>query len=387
LRLEHKRVWGRLEMLRKVGFTIVVLVAIIAGLGFLKFEQIQAAVKAHAFTPPPTAVTTIIAKQQPWATSIKAVGSAVAVQGVTVSADLPGIVDKITFDSGRPVHAGDVLVELDTRQERAQLAAAEAESKLANLNFERTRALVEQGAVPRADFDKTAAEKGSTEAKVAEIKATIQRKTIHAPFTGVLGIRQVNLGQYLAAGNAIVPLQSLDPIYVNFGVPQDEASKVKVGQMVDVNVSDLPGHAFQGKVTAIDSVIDEATRNVRVQATLSNPKGQLRPGMFVDATLKSGASQSLISLPASAISYAPFGDSVYVVTELKDPSGKMYKGVQQQFVKVDHSRGDQVAIASGLKPGDEVVTSGTFRLRNGAPINVQNNVQPSNNPAPKPEDN
>jgi membrane fusion protein (multidrug efflux system) len=157
--------------------------------------------------------------------------------------------------------------------------------------------------------------------------------------------------------------------------------------MVDVNVSDLPGHAFQGKVTAIDSVIDEATRNVRVQATLSNPKGQLRPGMFVDATLQSGASQSLISLPASAISYAPFGDSVYVVTDLKDPSGKMYKGVQQQFVKVDHSRGDQVAIASGLKPGDEVVTSGTFRLRNGAPINVQNNVQPSNNPAPKPEDN
>jgi membrane fusion protein, multidrug efflux system len=374
-------------MLRKVALTSLVLLVLVAGLGFLKFEQIQAAVKAHAFTPPPTAVTTIEAKPEQWASSLKSVGTAVAVQGVTVSADLPGIVDRITFDSGRPVHAGDVLVELDTRQERAQLSAAEAERDLAILNYNRTKALVEQGAVPRADFDRTAAEKSSTEAKVAEIKATIQRKTIHAPFTGVLGIRQVNLGQYLAAGNAIVPLQSLDPIYVNFGVPQDAQSKVKVGQKVEVSVSDVPGHLFVGKVTAIDSVIDEATRNVRVQATLSNSQGKLRPGMFVDATLNSGGAQYLISLPASAISYAPFGDSVFVVTDLKDPNGKPYKGVQQQFVKVDHTRGDQVAIASGLKPGDQVVTSGTFRLRNGAPISVQNNVQPSNNPAPKPEDN
>jgi membrane fusion protein (multidrug efflux system) len=304
-----------------------------------------------------------------------------------VSADLPGIVARISFDSGRQVHVGDVLVELDTRQERAQLAAAEADRNLAVLNYNRTKALVEQGAVPRADFDKTSAEKSSTEAKVAEIRATIERKTIHAPFTGALGIRQVNLGQYLAAGNPIVQLQSLDPIYVNFGVPQGEALRVKIGQQVEVSASDNPGLSFKGKVTAIDSVIDESTRNIRVQATLANPNGKLRPGMFVDAALNSGGSQSFISLPASAISYAPFGDSVYVATDLKDPNGKTYRGVRQQFVKVDRSRGDQVAIASGLNPGDEVVTSGTFRLRNGAAISVQNNVQPSNNPAPKPEDN
>jgi membrane fusion protein, multidrug efflux system len=344
-------------------------------------------VKEHAFTPPPTAVTTIIAKPEDWASTRKAVGTAVAVQGVTVSADLPGIVARISFESGRQVHAGDVLLELDTRQERAQLAAAEADRNLANLTYERTKALVEQGAVPRADFDKAAAEKSSTEAKVAEIKATIERKTIHAPFTGVLGLRQVNLGQYLAAGNPIVPLQSLDPIYVNFGIPQDDAMRVKVGQQVEVSASDIGGLSFKGKVTAIDSVIDESTRNVRVQATLSNPNGKLRPGMFVDASLTSGGSQSLISLPASAINYAPFGDSVYVATDLKDPSGKMYRGVRQQFVKIERKRGDQVAIASGLNPGEEVVTSGTFRLRNGAPISVQNSVQPSNNPAPKPEDN
>ena len=374
-------------MIKKVGFTLVVLLLFITGLGFAKYQQIQAAVKEHAFTPPPTAVTTLVVKDEDWASTRKAVGTAVAVQGVTVSADLPGIVAKISFDSGRQVHAGDVLVELDTRQERAQLAAAEADRDLAILTYQRTKALVEQGAVPRADFDKAAAERSSTEAKVAEIRATIERKTIHAPFTGVLGLRQVNLGQYLAAGNPIVALQSLDPIYVNFGVPQDDALNVKVGQQVEVKASDIPSGAFKGKVTAIDSVLDEATRNVRVQATLANPSGKLRPGMFVDATLNSGGSKSLISLPASAISYAPFGDSVFIATDLKDPSGKVYKGVRQQFVKVDRTRGDQVAIASGLNPGDEVVTSGTFRLRNGAPISIQNNVQPSNSPAPKPEDN
>ncbi len=374
-------------MIKKVALTIVVLLVVIAGLGFLKFEQIQAAVKAHAFTPPPTAVTTIIAKTETWPSTTKAVGSAVAVQGVTVSADLPGIVDRILFESGRQVHAGDVLVELDTRQERAQLAAAEADRDLATITYNRTKALVEQGAFARADLDKALAQKNSTEAKVVEIRATIARKTIRAPFSGVLGIRQVNLGQYLAAGAPIVPLQSLDPIYVNFGVPQESALRVKMGQQVQISATDIPGLSFRGKVTAVDSVIDESTRNIRVQATVPNPNGKLRPGMFVDANLSSGATQSLISLPASAISYAPFGDSVFVVSDMKDPSGKVYRGVRQQFVKIERTRGDQVAIASGLNPGEEVVTSGTFRLRNGAAISVQNNVQPSNDPAPKPEDN
>jgi membrane fusion protein (multidrug efflux system) len=328
-----------------------------------------------------------MAKQEAWPNSIKAVGTAVAVQGVTVSADLPGIVDKILFDSGRQVKAGEVLVELDTRQERAQLAAAEADRDLALITYNRAKALADQGAVPRADYDKAAAEKSSTEAKVGEIRATIARKTIRAPFSGELGIRQVNLGQYLSAGNAVVPLQTLDPIYVNFGVPQDSAHSVRLGQTVHVTASDIPGLTLEGRVTAIDSVVDEATRNVRVQATLSNPKAKLRPGMFVDAELRTGQNQSVISLPATAISYAPYGDSVFIVTDMKDQSGKSFKGVRQQFVKVDRSRGDQVAILSGINPGDEVVSSGTFKLRNGAPVSVHNDVQPSNSPAPKPEDN
>jgi membrane fusion protein (multidrug efflux system) len=373
-------------MIKRILLTLLVAVVGVGALGFAKYEQIQSAVKAHSFTPPPTAVTTIVAKQEQWPSSLKAVGTTVAVQGVIVSADLPGIVQKISFDSGREVRVGEVLVELDTRQEKAQLAAAESDRDLAVLNYDRIKSMVDQGAVTRADFDRAAAEKSSTEAKVGEIRATIARKTIRAPFTGVLGLRQVNLGQYLSAGNAVVPLQSLDPIYVNFGVPQEVAFQVKVGQRVQVTASDAAGLTVEARVTAIDSVVDESTRNIRVQATLSNPKGKLRPGMFVDAELHTGNAQSAISLPASAISYAPYGNSVFIVSEMKDPAGKTYRGVRQQFVKIERSRGDQVAIISGINPGDEVVTSGTFKLRNGAAVNVENKVQPQNNSAPKPED-
>lgn len=374
-------------MLKRILFTLGIAIVVIAGLGFAKFEQVQAAIKAHTFTPPPTAVTTIVAKKEEWPSTIKAVGSAVAVQGVTVSADLPGIVESISFESGRQVKAGEVLVKLDTRQEQAQLAAAEADRDLAVVNYNRTKALVEAGAIPRADYDKAVADKSSTEAKVGEMKATIARKTIHAPFSGELGIREVNLGQYLSAGNAVVPLQSLDPIYVNFGIPQDAAHSVHIGQKVQVSANDIPGLTLEGRVTAIDSVVDPNTRNVQVQATFSNPRAKLRPGMFVNAELRTGASQSVISLPSSAISYAPYGNSVFVVADMKAADGKTYRGVQQQFVKVDRARGDQVAVLSGVNSGEEVVTSGTFRLRSGAPVTVHNEVQPSNNPAPKPEDN
>jgi membrane fusion protein, multidrug efflux system len=284
------------------------------------------------------------------------------------------------------VHAGDVLVELDTRQERAQLAALEAQRDLARTNYNRMQQLVKEGVISRADYDTATAQQRQTEANVGEIRATIERKTIRAPFSGIAGIRKVNLGQYLAAGNPIVQLQSLNPIYVDFGVPQEAGTRVRVGNNLQVTSEDLAGHVFQGGVTAIDSVVEEATRNVQVQATLSNPEGKLKPGMFVQVELKFGTSRSLITVPASAISYAPYGDSVFVITNLKDPKGQTYRGVRQQFVKIDGSRGDQVAIVSGLKPGDEVVTSGVFKLRNGAAVQVNNKVQPENNPAPQPTD-
>jgi len=357
-------------------------------LGTVKFRQIQAgAAMAASFQPPPEAVTTVVARQEEWPATLSAIGTVAAVHGVMVSADLPGIVEAINFESGRAVQAGDVLVRLDTRQERAQLAAAEAQRELARLNLDRSRGLREQGIVAVADDDRVNAEHKQAEARVGEIRATIERKQIRAPFTGVLGIRQVNLGQYLTGGDPVVPLQSLDPIYVNFTVPQQQVGELKVGGKVKVVTEGKAGDARTGTITAVDSVINEATRNLEIQATLANPRGDLRPGMFVRAEVVLGAQAAVTSLPASAISYAPYGDSVFVVGDMQGPSGATYRGVRQQFVKLGGTRGDQVAVVSGLKAGEEVVSSGAFKLRNGAAVKVNNLVQPSNNPAPKPEDN
>jgi membrane fusion protein, multidrug efflux system len=374
-------------MAKRMILMLVVVLLVLAALGFVKFRQVQVAMaEGAAFQPPPEAVTTIVAQREEWPTTLSAIGTLAAVQGVTVSADLPGTVDRIAFDSGRMVREGDVLAELDTRQERAQLAAIEARRDLARLNFVRMKGLLSEQLIPQAEFDRALAEQKQTDAQVGEIRAAIERKTIRAPFSGVLGIRQANLGQYLAAGDPVVPLQALHPIYVNFGVPQQEVPRIRMGHRVRISANDAAGVDLPGRVTAIDSTVDPATRNIQVQATLSNPDGRMRPGMFVQTELLLGSSRSVIVLPASAISYAPFGDSVFVVAELKGQNGQTYRGVRQQFVKLGGTRGDQVAIVSGLEPGSEVVTSGVFKLRNGAAVLVNNKVQPANARAPRPED-
>jgi membrane fusion protein, multidrug efflux system len=374
-------------MVKRMILMLIVTGVFIAALGLVKFRQIQEAIaQGTAFQPPPEAVTTIVARGERWTNTHSAIGTIGAVQGVKVSADSPGIVNRIAFESGTPVNAGDVLVELDTRQEQAQLAAAEADRDLARLNFERLQSLVDLRAIPRADYDRAAAEQKRTEARVGEIRAAIARKTIRAPFSGILGLREVNLGQYLSAGDPVVPLQSLDPIYVNFGVPQQNAGQMRIGRTVQLRTGDVAASGFTGKITAINSVVDEATRNIQIQATVANPKGALRPGMFVEVEVGMGASRRVVALPASAISYAPYGDSVFVVDDLEDDNGQVYRGVRQQFVKLGAARGDQIAVLSGLKPGEEVVTSGVFKLRNGAAVLVNNDVQPANESAPKPED-
>jgi membrane fusion protein (multidrug efflux system) len=360
---------------------------LVGALGYFKLRQVQAAVKGGGFQPPPSAVTTIVAEQETWPSTLSVVGTTAPVHGVTVSADLPGTVDTITFDSGSFVHEGDVLVKLDTRQERAQLAALEAQRDLAKINYDRTQQLVNEGVISRQDYDKSTAEQKQTEANVGEIKATIQRKTIRAPFSGILGIRQVNLGQYMSAGTAIVSLQALNPIYANFNVPQQVMSQMRPGQSVKISTDGASGHEYTGRVNALESTVDESTRNVQVQATLANADNKLRPGMFVQVEVGVGVRRSLFPLPASAINYAPFGDSVYIVTDLKGPDGKTYRGVRQQFIKIAGARGDQVGIVSGLHQGDEVVTSGAFKLRNGAAVAVNNKIQPGNDPSPQPEDN
>lgn len=359
----------------------------IAAIATVKVRQIQAGMKQHAsFQPPPEAVTTVVAKREEWPATWNAIGSVTAVRGVTVSADLPGIVEKIFFESGQSVAAGALLVELDTRQEEAQLAAAEAQRDLTELNLQRAKGLVAQGISAQSDLDRLTAEKKQADARAGEIRATIQRKMIRAPFGGMLGIRQVNLGQYLEGGAAVVPLQAVRPVYVNFAVPQQQLTQVKVGLPIHVTAEGAAGIAADGKITAVDAVVNEATRNVGVQATCDNADGRLRPGMFVKTAVGMGSGDAAVTVPTSAISYAPYGDSVFIVEQVKGPNGQNYLGVRQQFVKLGSSRGDQVAVVSGIKAGETVVSSGVFKLRNGAAVKVNNAVQPGNNPAPKPED-
>jgi len=374
-------------MVKRMVLMLVVMTVIVGVLGLVKMRQFEAmGAQFAAMQPPPEAVTTIVTQQQEWPATLSALGTVAAVQGVTVSADLPGIVSRIAFESGRAVRAGEVLVELDARQEQAQLAAAEAQLELAQSTFERMKGLVEQDAVSRAEFDNAAAMQKQAEARLREIRATIDRKIIRSPFGGILGIRQVNLGQYLSAGDPVVPLQSLNPIYVNFSVPQQAAGQMRTGRTVRVTVGALGDVSFDGRISALDAVVDQTTRNVQVQASLANPGGRLRPGMFVQAQVSLGANSAVVALPTSAINYAPYGDSVFVVTDLKTPDGQGYRGVRQQVVKLGGSRGDQVAVLSGLEAGEEVVTSGVFKLRNGAAVQVYNTVKPANSRSPKPED-
>ncbi|MGZ4779686.1 MAG: efflux RND transporter periplasmic adaptor subunit [Thermoanaerobaculia bacterium] len=361
-------------------------VLFVAAIGSIKFFQVKAAMASQgSYQPPPETVTTTVAKREMWDTTLTAIGTVEAVKGVTISADLPGVVQEISFESGRHVNAGDVLVRLDSRQEIAQLAAAEAQRDLARVNLERSRGLLAGQVIPQSTYDQAAAEFKSADARAGEIRATIARKTIRAPFSGTVGIRQVNVGQYLAGGTPIVSLQSLQPAYVNFTLPQQELSRLRSGTEVQATSDAMEG-TVSGKINAIDSVVDETLRNVRVQAIFANTDNKLRPGMFVEAQLAKGNTMPVITLPVSSISYAPFGDSVFIVEDVKGPKGGTYRGVRQQFVKLGTGRGDLVAVLTGVKPGEEVVSSGVFKLRPGAAVQVDNKIQPGNNAAPKPED-
>ena len=374
-------------MKKRMILMLATVAVVIAGLGTFKYQQVQAAIAQYAsYQPPPEAVTTVVAREVPWDTTSSAIGTVTAVHGVTVSADLPGIVERIAFDSGRAVREGEVLVKLDTRQEEAQLAAEVARRDLARVHLDRMLGLREKGVTSQAELDSAQAEHAQAEARVGEIRATIARKTIRAPFSGILGIRQVNLGQYLSPGDPVVPLQALRPIYVDFSVPQQEVRRLALGTEVRVTAQGMAEVEAAGRVSAVDAVVDQATRNVRVQASFENRDGALRPGMFVEVGVRLGESTPVVPLPASAIHHAPYGDSVFVVDDVAGPDGQSYRGVRQEFVELGPSRGDQVAVLSGVAPGEEVVTSGVFKLRNGAAVLVNNEVQPGNDPSPQPTD-
>lgn len=391
---------------------VILCLAVWAGLALFKANQFAGFAKMQ-WSPPPTAVASIVATEEEWRPSVKAVGSVAAVQGVTVSTDEPGIVTKINFESGQFVKEGDLLVQLDVGQELAQLTSAQAQQRLADLNLQRQQNLLKSHVSAQADFDSAKAQFDQTTARVEEVKSLISKKTIRAPFSGQLGLRLVNLGQYLQSGAQVAPLQALDPIYVNFWVPQQHLGTIKPGQEVKVRAEGLGGHLFVGKITALDSVVDEATRNVRVQATLPNSDGALRPGMYVNVDLPGADSAKFVTLPSSAIQFAPYGDSVFIIEEMtkQDPpkptvkegekSGsepvaaapappvekKKYLGVRQQIIKIGQTEGDRFAVVSGVKPGEQVVTAGGFKLHQGDAVAVNNSLLPSNEKAPTPQDN
>jgi membrane fusion protein (multidrug efflux system) len=363
-----------------------VLLILIGSLGGLFYFKRIAPYVGRTWTMPPTAVTSLVVTEKSWQPTLASVGSVKAVNGVTVSTDLPGIVEAITFESGQQVRQGDPLVKLDTKQEEAQLRSAEARMQLAKLNLDRQKGLLEKRVASQSDYDAAVAEYKQATALVTEMKATIERKVIRAPFTGVLGIRAVNLGQYLQSGDPVVPLQSLDPIYVNFSLPQQDLKDLVPGRDVLVQSDALPGQTFRGKISSIDSVVDEATRNVLVQATLGNPGRKLRPGMFVNVEVVLPVKEKILAVPASAINYAPYGDSIFVIEKMKDEKNNEYDGVRQQVVRLGATRGDLVSIESGLKAGEEIVTSGGFKLTPKGAVLRSNEAKPADNPAPTPSD-
>lgn len=363
----------------------ILIVAVFAGpLYLIKMAQFKAMAAAPQFMPP-TAVTAGTVQPQTWDNVITSTGTVTPVQGVTIAAELGGKVRKIAFEPGAAVKAGDLLVQLDTATEEAQLRAAEANAQLAQANLQRAKELRASNTNSQAELDASSAQALQAAAQVDNIKATIAKKTVRAPFAGRLGLRMINLGQILRDGDAITTLQTMDPIYVNFSLPQQDVARLQSGLPVKLTTDAAPGEQFEGKITALNAEVDPVTRNIRVQATVSNQEEKLRAGMFANVTVTLPEKQDVLAIPATAVLYAPYGDSVFVVEEKKnEKTGATEKVLRQQFVRLGATRGDFVAVVDGLKAGDTVVTSGVFKLRGGMPVVVDNKMAPKAELNPKP---
>jgi membrane fusion protein (multidrug efflux system) len=350
----------------------------------IKGAQFGAMIKAgKAFVPPPESVSAAKVESVEWAGAQAAVGTLVALRGVTLSAEVPGAVREISFDSGTSVKKGAALVRLDTSTEVAQLNSARADATLAQLALKRAHALRVGGANTPADLEAAEARAKQAEAAVATLLANIAKKTIRAPFDGRIAIRQVELGQVLASGTPIASLQSVTPIYAEFSLPQQALAAVKVGQKVRMRTDTFPGETWGGEVAIINPEVDVTTRNVRIRALFDNPDGRLAPGMFAKVEVVSGEPRPVTVVPATSVLYAPYGDSVYLIHE-KQEGGKAHASVQQKFVRVGERRGDFVAVVSGLSPGERVVSGGAFKLRNGMAVEVNNSNAPPASVTPQP---
>jgi membrane fusion protein (multidrug efflux system) len=376
-------------MAKRIIFTIIGLILLTGILAGIKGLQIGRMIAAGAsFVPPPEAVTSATAEMQIWESTLTSIGSLEAAQGTVVASELPGKVVQIAFEPGGSVKAGTLLIKQDTSSEEPQLRAAEANAKLAKINLDRIKKLLAEKLAPQAQYDSAEANYNQSVAQVDAIRATIEKKTIRAPFSGRLGIRLVNLGQTLKEGEPIVSLQQLDPILVNFLIPQQQIPKVRTGLTARVKADVLSGHPVEGKITALNPQVDAATRNIRIQATVPNPGERLRPGMFVEVSVViPEAEKKVLAIPATSVLYAPYGDTVFVIEENNDPKkGPTGKIVRQQFVRLGEKRGDFISVLSGLKEGESVVSTGVFKLRNGQSVVVNNALSPKFSLEPKPED-
>lgn len=360
---------------------IVGFIVLLGALATVKLSQFKA-MGANQFVPPPEAVTTVKAAEEMWQDTLTAIGTIAPVQGVTVSAQQGGQIIAIPVENGSLVTKGDVLIVLDTSVEVARLKAIEARVEYARQQVARYRDLVKNDAVSQSDLDLTEAEFKQLQAQANEIKAVIDQKTVHAPFTGRLGIRNVNVGDYIVPGQGLVPLQKLDSVYFDFDVPQRFLPLLATNQKVHIKVDAYPDQDFIGTITAINPQVSMRTRNGQVQATIPNAEELLRPGMFARVTVNLPKENDVIVIPISAVAYAPYGNSIYLVQPAEEGEGLQAK---QVFVQLGPKRGDQVAILSGeVKDGDEVISSGIFKLRNNIAVQVNNTVTPGNDPAPNP---
>jgi membrane fusion protein (multidrug efflux system) len=362
---------------------LVVLVVLLVG---IKALQIIKMVTAPKIVPVVT-VTSAPVKEENWAPKLSAVGTVSAVQGAVVSAELGGTVSQVLFQNGGEAKKGDVLVKLDSSSEEAQLHTAEADLELARSDLERTRDLTTRRVLSKADLDAAESKFQQKQGTVDNMRAMILKKEVRAPFDGWLGIRLVNVGQTIAAGQQVVQLTSLDPVYVDFAVPEQYFSKLAQGLDVRVRVDALPGHEFKGKLTAMDSMVNTITRNVSLQATLQNPDHALHPGMFAKVDVLLPQKDKTLVIPGTAVSYAPYGDSVFVIEKKKDPkTEKEMQTIRQQFVRIGETRGDFVSVTKGLKAGETIVGTGVFKLRNGMAVTIDNKLAPKLQENPKPSD-
>ena len=376
-----------MSRIKQILLGAVVVLTVIVMIAAKKYFQVTAAIAQHAnFQMPPEAVTSMKVKFEPWQQQFKAIGSLAPVQGAMLSTEVIGRIAKINVESGQDVKKGDLIIELDTTVEQANLNEAQAKLERARKKLQRYEQLKNTKAITTDNLEDVDTEYRTSEAAVQSFKSVIERKNIVAPFSGRVGIRQVNVGQIVLPGTAIIPLFSLDPLYVNFSVPQQYLPKIKVGGSVQVTLDAFKDEIFTAKISAIDPNVSESNRNVSVQGTLPNPDKKLSPGMFATALVDLPQINSLAVVPASSVSYAPYGDSIYIIEQVKGKDGKEFLGVRQQTIQLGETKGDVVQVISGLKENEEIVTSGVFKLRPNAPVLVNNSLQPGSSKNPNPAD-